>query len=110
MNKRFAYELMVGVISLVAVLLFGIKGFAALALLAAHPFIGRKKADERESQLFNKVGNYTAGASLLASVIIYYFSDVVVNGHLIGKNWLGLVVAAFLMAHGASGLIIFRKN
>jgi hypothetical protein len=27
----------------------------------------------------------------------------------IGSIWLGLVVAAFLMVHGASGLIIFIK-
>lgn len=110
MEKRFAYELFVGIILLIAVSLFGVIGFAAFALFAAHPFIGKKKADERESQLFNKVGNYTAGASLMACVIIFYFSDLELNGQLIGKNWLGLVVSAFLISHGASGLIIFKKN
>ena len=95
---------------MIAVFIFGAKGMAAMALLAAQPFIGKKKADERESQLFNIVGNYTAGATLLACVIIYYFSDLVVNGQLIGKNWLGLVVSAFLIAHGASGLIDFQKK
>jgi hypothetical protein len=110
MNKRFGYELIVGSILLVAVLLFGTVGFTVIALLAAHPFIGKKKADERENQLFYKVGNYTAGATLLACIVIYYFSDVAVNGQLIGKNWLGLVVAVFLIAHGASGLIIFQER
>jgi len=110
MKTRFFYEMFVGIILLIAVLLFGVKGLAAMALLAAQPFLGKKKADERESQLFNRVGNYTAGATLLACVIIYYFSDLIVNGEMIGKNWLGLVVSAFLIAHGFSGLIIFKKN
>ena len=110
MKTRFAYELLVGIILMVAVLLFGTIGFAAFALFVAQPFIGKKKADERESQLFLKVGNYTAGATLLACVVIYFFSDLVINGQLIGKNWLGLVVSSFLIAHGAAGLIIFRKN
>jgi hypothetical protein len=110
MKTRFTYELFVGIILLIAIILFGGKGFAALALLAVQPFIGKKKADERESQLFNRVGNYTAGTTLLAAIAIYYFSDVLVNGMPFGKYWLGLVVAAFLIAHGASGLIIFKKN
>lgn len=110
MIKRFTYELAVGIILLIAVLLFGTKGLAVLALLAAHPFIGQKKADERESQLFNKVGNYTAGATLLVCVIIYYSSDVVVNGQALEKLWFGLAVAAFIIAHGAAGLIVFKKS
>jgi len=110
MNKRFAYELIVGVLLLIAVALFGAKGMVVNVLLIAQPFIGKKKLDEREFQLFYKVGNYTAGATLMACVIIYYFSDSVVNGQLIEKIWLFLVVSALLIAHGASGLIIFKKN
>lgn len=110
MKKRFIYELIVGIIMLIAIFLFGVKGLAAMALLAVHPFIGEKNADERESQLFMKVGNYTAGATLFASVIIYYFSDLEVYGQLIGKNWFGLVLTAFIIAHGAAGLIVFKKN
>jgi hypothetical protein len=111
MNKRFAYELAVGIITIIAVLLFGMKGNAVLALLAFQPFIGKKKGwDEREFQLFYRVGNYTAGASLLACVIIYECSDLIFNGQEIGKNWLGLVVSSFIIAHGAAGRLIFKKN
>ena len=110
MKKRFAYELLVGIILLSAVILFDVKGLAAGVLFAFQPFIGKKKADERESQLFYKVGNYTAGITLVASVIIYLFSDSTINGFLIEKNWLGLVIAAFLLSHGGSGLILFRKD
>jgi hypothetical protein len=110
MKTRFAYELFVGIILVIAIIFFGGKGFAVFALLALQPFIGKKKTDERERQLFYRVGNYTAGATLLAATAIYYFSDVLVNGIPFGKYWLGLVVAAFLVSHGVSGLIIFKRN
>lgn len=110
MNKRFILELTVGIILLVAVLIFGQKGFAAFALLAIHPFIAKKKKlDERESQLFNKIGNYTAAITFLACVIIFYFSDLLINGHAIGENWLYYVCSAFLVSHGISGLLIMRS-
>jgi len=111
MNKRFILELTVGIILLISVIIFGQKGFAVFALLAIHPFVSKKKKlDERESQLFNKIGNSTAGATLLASVVIYYFSDFVVNGQAIGGNWLFYVCSAFLIAHGLSGLIILKNK
>jgi hypothetical protein len=112
MEKRFIYELIVGIFTLIAITLFGFIGMMAMALLAGHSFVGKNnnEADEREIQLLYKVGNYTAGATLLASIIIFYSSDLAVNGHLIGKFWVGFVLCAFIIAHGASGLIIFKKN
>ena len=107
MKKRFAYELLVGIILLVAVILLGAKGLAAGVLFAFQPFIGKKNVDERESQLFNIVGNYTAGVTLVACVVIYLSSNAVINGLSIEKNWLGLVVASFLIAHGVTGLVMF---
>ena len=109
MNKRFILELSVGLLVLIAVLFFGPKGMALFALLAIHPFVAKKKKlDERESQLFYKIGNYTAGFTLLASVTIFYFSDSLINGHTIGENWLYFVCSAFLISHGISGLALFR--
>ncbi len=109
MKKRFIYELGVGTITLVAVLLFANLGMVAFALLAAHPFIGKKHSDERERLLFNQVGNITAGVTLLACIVISYASDASVNGHLIGEFWLGLVCGSFLVAHGGAGLFTFRN-
>ena len=110
MKKKFVYELIVGVIMLIAVSMFGVKGIAALALLSAHPFIGKKKMDEREMQLFYRVGNFTAGAVLFAAVIISYFSDTPINGILVGQNWFGLLMAVFIGAHGVAGLILNREG
>ena len=110
MTKRFLLELIVGIAGLTAVFLFGDAGLAVLAFLAIHPFIGKKKADERESQLFNKVGNVTAALTLLAAVGIYFASDIVVNGYQIGAHWLMLLVFSFLITHGVAGLAIFRRG
>lgn len=110
MNKRFILELTVGIILLVAVFIFGQKGFAALSLLAIHPFIAKKKKlDECESQLLNKIGNYTTGITLLASIATFYYSDFIINGQAIGENWLFYVCSAFLISHGSSGLVIMRS-
>jgi len=111
MNRRFILELTVGIILLVAVFLFGQRGMAVLALLAIHPFIEKKKKlDERELQLFYKVGNFTAGATLLVCVAVYYFPDFAVNGQTLGENWLSHVYSAFVIFHGGSGLFLFNKK
>lgn len=85
MTQRFSYELIIGIIGLVAVFLLGNAGMAVLALLAAYPFFGKRNADEREIQLFYKTGNITAAFTLLACVVIYLASDIRVNGIQIGK-------------------------
>jgi len=41
-------ELIIGIILLISVLLLGDKGMVAMVLLAALPFIGKRKLDERE--------------------------------------------------------------
>jgi hypothetical protein len=119
MKTRFVYELAVGIIGFVAVLYFGSKGYVALALFAFQPFIGersiltkeaKRKWDEREYQLFYRVGNYTAGATIVALVVIFEMKDMIINNHLINDNWLGLAAGSFLMTHGISGLMIFRNN
>ena len=110
MRNRFAFELIIGTAMLIAVLLFGTPGLAVLVLLSAHPFIGKKKMDEREIQLFYRVGNFTAGTVLLVSVIIFYFSETPINGILLGQNWFGLLLATFIGAHGAFGLILSREE
>lgn len=119
MKTRFAYELIIGIIGFVATLWFGSVGMVALALLAIHPFIGRRnpfmrgdkeKWDEREYQLFYKAGNFTAGFTIVALVIIFEIKDISINNHLINDNWLVLSASSFIAAHGLSCLIIFKKG
>lgn len=110
MTKRFIIELIIGLAGIAAVLLFGNSGMTVLVLLVIYPFVRKKKVDERESQLFNKVGNITAILTLLACVGIYLASDWGVNGYKIGEHWLLLAVYSFLIAHGMAGLVIFKKG
>ncbi|NPA36239.1 MAG: hypothetical protein GXO47_05265 [Chlorobi bacterium] len=111
MNKRFILELITGIILLVAIIIFGQKGVIALILMALIPFFHRKKnIDERETQLFYKIGTITAVATLTVSVAVYQFSQIVINGQTLGDNWLFYVLSAFLISHGISGLIVFSKS
>lgn len=110
MKTRFIYELIVGVLGLMALFIFGESGLAVFALLAAHPFIGKKKADEREFQLFYKTGNLTGALLFLACVAIYLASDYTVVNLNVGKNWLQLEAFSFLAIHGVSGLVVFKRG
>ena len=114
MNKytkmRFTAEVIIGILTIIAALLFGEKGMAVLALFALSLFIPRHKPDEREIQLYNKIGNLTAAFTLVACIAIFRFSDFAINNLPLGKNWLTFVVAFFMLSHGISGLIVFSRK
>lgn len=114
MMFRFWFESIIGVICLVCILVFGAKGTASLALIALCPIIMRikkiKYPDEREIHLFYKSGNLTMGLTIIAIIIIYYFQDTIVNGHLIAENWMFLAITSIFFAHGLAGLIIFKTK
>jgi hypothetical protein len=111
MNRKFILEFIVGISLLVSVIIFGQKGMVTLVLLVIIPFIREKRdPDERELQLLNNIGNITAGVTLAASVVIYYFSYLVINGQNIGEYWLFYVVSVFLISHGISGLWVFNRK
>ena len=111
MNLRFIFEAVVGAVCLLAILFFGSKGIAALALFAFLPIIMRIKKtipDEREKQIFYKVGNLTFGLTVIALYIIYQLSDYTINGNHIEDYWYFLSITSIILIHGISGLIIFR--
>ena len=106
---RFAYELSVGLITLGAVLAFGTKGQAALALLAPLPLILRKlkvKPDERELGLFYKSGNLALGL-LIASLFMFHFIGM---EDFFIRNWMFITASALLITHGLAGLLVFKMN
>jgi hypothetical protein len=110
MKNRFYFELILGLIGFIAVLIFGMPGFAVFALFAIYPLITKKKADEREYQLFYKTGNMTAIITFLVCIGIYLASDITVNGNKIGDNWLFFVCFSFLIVHGISGIVVFKNQ
>jgi Na+/H+-translocating membrane pyrophosphatase len=110
MKARFIFELIVGLTGVISVLIFGEAGFAALALFAAYVFFKKSKPDEREYQLFYRVGNLTAIFTLLLAVLIFLLSDQVIAGNVIGNLWIYLLVFSFLLTHGLCGLVVFTRS
>ncbi len=109
---RFLFEFLVGFICLLSVLVFGIVGMTVLSLYALLPLLISKitkKPDERETQLFYKAGNLSMGLMILVILLIYYFSGIKINGHLIGNHWMELSISSAIFTHGLAGLIVFKK-
>ncbi|HBC73869.1 MAG TPA: hypothetical protein DC017_03205 [Candidatus Wallbacteria bacterium] len=110
MMRQFGCEFAVGIITFAAMMLFGPRGAAVIALLTFMPFIMRnQKADEREYYLFYKTGNYTMGLFIVALTAIHQ-AQLYTGSDMIQKNWLSLSVAALLFIHGLTGIIIFKNN
>jgi hypothetical protein len=110
MIKRYVFEMVVGVITLASVLLFGPVGYASFSLMALLAFFSKKKPDERELQLFYKAGNLTMGLMIISLVIIDQLKNATFGPVKVGDYWLSFATAAFLVSHGASGLVYtFRE-
>jgi hypothetical protein len=70
--------------------------------------IKKTSPDEREKQLFYKVGNLTFGITVLALWIIYQLSGYSINGNHIEDYWYFLSITTIILIHGISGLIVFK--
>jgi hypothetical protein len=111
MNKRFYYELLVGIVTLLATYLMGVLGFLGFILMIPHPFIFRRnKPDERELLLMHYTATLTLSLMLMVLIVLYYMSEWSFGGLNIGKNWLQFAVLSFLITHGAAGVFIFRQE
>lgn len=110
---RFGFEFAVGLICFISVLILGTLGWSTFALFAFFPLVVRKSSpngpDERELELFYKVGNFALILIIAAIILIYFASDISVNGNLVGENWHFLSISAVLLLHGLSGLLVFLR-
>jgi len=113
MRARFAFESLVGLIGLVAVLLLGKVGGVFMVLFVFFPVIVRlnkaHRPDERELQLFYQASNFTLILIFMALVLIYVASGVTINGNTVGDNWYLLSISSILFVHGMIGLVVFRR-
>jgi len=112
MIKRFVFEMSVGTIGIICVLIFGEKGMAALALMALLPLVIRytkkkRKYDEREFQLFYRIGNYTMGILIFVIVLI---DQLMRSGVNLISIWMPLSIGFFFLFHGLIGIIVLSKN
>ncbi len=111
MIKQFFFELIVGIIILLATYLFGIMGFWGFLLLAAYPlFFKVKNFDERELLLLHQTATLTLSMLLMVLILLYYLSGADFGVINIGRHWLQFAVLSFLITHGASGIYIFRQD
>ena len=111
MIKQFFYELIVGILILLATYLFGMYGFLGFILLAAYPFFFKIKGfDEPELVLLHQADTLTLSLLLMVLILLYYFSAHDFGAINIGENWLQFAVLSFLITHGASGILIFRTD
>ena len=114
MVYRFYFQLIVGLAVILAILFFGNEGVISILLFVLLPFLklftGYKVRDERELQMFYKIGNYTLLIVIAAVVIINKFSSTELNNNLIGDFWAPLTIASIFFGQGIIGILLYYKD
>ncbi len=113
MKTKFVFEIVIGLIIIIAVLLFGMKGISAIALIVFFPFITRAakiKGDEREMLIHYKTGNAAFALAILFVVIIYYLQDVSLGSFTVETIWMPLTIGSIILAHGAAGMYVLLRE
>jgi hypothetical protein len=96
----FTIEMIVGLITIMAAIVLGEVGWAFFSLLATLAFFKRKKADEREIQLFHKANTGTLMTVYLSMFPVYFFMP--------SLNWLMALACSFIFFHGLWGFLMFK--
>ncbi len=113
MKVRFISEVIISLLIILAVLIFGEKGIAAISLLVLMPFVTRAakiKGDEREMLIHYKTGNLSLGLTVLFVIIIYYLQNISLGAFTINDIWMPLTIGAIMFAHGISGLFVLMNE
>jgi hypothetical protein len=99
-NQYFAIEIGIGLITFIAVLIFGDVGSVLGSFIAILAFFKHKKADEREIQLFHKANTGTLMTVYLSMFLVYFFMP--------SLNWLMALFCSFLFFHGLWGYLMLK--
>ncbi len=99
-NQYSAIEMIVGLITLMAVIIIGEVGWAFLSLFSILVFFKRKKADEREIQLILKANTGTLMSVYLSMFPVYFLFPSI--------NWLMAMACSFIFFHGLWVLLMFK--
>ena len=114
MAFRFWYELAAGVITFIAILIFGEKGITAIVVLAFLPIIMRLKkvkADERETFLFYKGTQIVFTSLVFLIVASFVFTDLKFSDLLnIKKEVWFMLLAGFLVLNGIVRLFLLYRR
>ena len=99
-----------GVVTFLAVMLFGAPGFAALSLLSTASFFKSKRPwDEREYQMHYKASNITLGAIYLSSVALYIFGHLTLGEQTLYELSPLIIICLVLCVHGLSSFVLMRE-
>ena len=114
MAFRLWYELGVGIITFIVILVIGEKGIIALVILAFLPIIMRVrkyKSDERETQLFYKGTQFIFSGLIFLIVASFVFTDLKISDLLMIKKeiWF-LILSGFLVLNGLVRLFLLYKQ
>ncbi len=110
MYFRYLFGIIVGAITISAIILFGEKGVIALALLALRPMIMRwkkMKADERELSLFHKTNSITLGLVLLLIVVTFLIYGDKIREYFT-SYWVTLFAGAIVGIQGIVGFVLLK--
>jgi hypothetical protein len=97
---RYGFEIGVGLVTLLTVLVAGEAGFAVSSLFMITAFIKLKKPDERERQLFHRANTLTLAAVYLSMFPVYFFFPAF--------NWLIALFCSFIFFHGLCNLLMYK--
>ena len=108
MNRTYLFFFLVGLLGLIFVLIFGIRGMYVLNLGFLSTFIFKHKADEREKIIISR--NYSQVFALLFIILIngYILSNFIDIGSFIRSNWVGIIVSLLFVLLGLNGLRLLK--
>ena len=110
MNKRYAAFILAGIIGLVFILIFGVKGMYSLNLAFLIFLLPVRKQDEREIQLSRRTFNLSLGIMMILLINIYVISSFTNFGIFLKENWVGLLISSFFIILGSTGLILLNRD
>ena len=111
--KVFLLELIVGILGVILIMFFGVKGTAIVALYAISVFLKSKREESIEEKLvFYKTNNITFVVVFLLLFLLFFIQDypLFTDNSLIVKDiWFYLFITLTLFVHGLTGLIMFKS-
>ena len=115
MNKKiFLVELISGILGVIFIMLFGVKGIAIIALYAISIFLKEKREISMEEKLlFYKTNSITFVFVLLLLFLLFFIQDyqLFTNSSFFVKDiWIYLAITFTLFAHGVIGLIMITSK
>jgi len=100
LEGRYGFEAAVGFVTLIAVMIFGERGFACFSLWAISAFLKSRKPDEREIQLMHKASTAVLVSLFLFMYLVYLF--------LRSSDWIVILASSMLFFHGLWNFLMLK--